>query len=258
MDLSKNRAAFLARLKNKKFRTDSGLFMAEGDKCVKDLMPAFELVELIVTKTKLPSLNISLNEEKIKIANPDLMKKISALTTPSDIIGIFKIPSDNSENLKLSNDTLYLFLDDIQDPGNMGTLIRTADWFGIRKVFISTGSADVYNPKTVQSTMGSLARVKVVRTDLEKVIEINNDIPIIGTMLEGKNIYTSNYPSSGIVIMGNEGKGISPNLQKHLTCALTIPPFDPSGAPDSLNVGVACGIVLAFMRKNQTGKTNGL
>lgn len=251
MQLSKGRISFLSKLTQKKHRLESGLFIAEGTKCVLDMIGAFEPIDILATDNwlKIHAGGLIPYQGIIKEATVSDLKKISGLSTPSEVIAIFRLP-ENPKTERLDNDSLYLFLDGIQDPGNMGTLIRTADWFGIRSVYLSEDCADAFGPKTVQATMGSLARIKIWRGDLTQIISENPDLPVIGTLLQGDNIYETKLPSSGIVVMGNEGKGISDELKKKVTFPVFIPPFFPASHPDSLNVGVACGITLAFLRRN--------
>ena len=252
MELSKTLAQQLAKLSHKKFREREGMFLAEGLKCVGDMLPSYNLVYLIVSpEFSNNRMAWEVDPEKILIAGSDLIKKISSLQSPPEVIGVFEIPSDKNDIPKINKTGLYLLIDGVQDPGNVGTLIRTADWFGITTVFLSEDSADIFNAKTIQATMGSLARVKTVRCDLERLINLNPDMPVIGTLLEGDSIYTSSTPQSGFVVMGSEGHGISEKIKQKISLPLYIPPYNKTSHPDSLNVGVACGIVLSFIRSNR-------
>ena len=177
------------------------------------------------------------------------MKKASQLKTAPQIIGVFYQPKYDIEEIDL-NEKLHLVLDGIQDPGNMGTIVRLADWFGIEHIFCSSDTADIYNSKTVQATMGAIARVKVHYVDLADFFKNNNNLPVFGTFLEGENIYQADLPKNGFIVMGNEGKGISFNVQKLITNKLFIPnyPADMSTS-ESLNVAVATAIVCSEFRR---------
>lgn len=250
MEISKTKANLFSGLSNKKMREKSGLFMAEGKKCVLDTLGAFELVNLVATEEWLErngKITGSLEQEKILTAREDVIKKISSLSTPSDVIAVFKIPQQTE--ISLSEDELYLFLDGIQDPGNLGTIIRTADWFGFDKVICSKNTVDVFNPKTIQSTMGSLKRVKIFYDDLEKLLIDGKTKRIYGTLLEGENIFKKKLDKSGVIIMGNEGNGISECLRRLISDPLFIPPYREESHAESLNVAIATAITLAQFRK---------
>ena len=256
MELSKNRAQILSTLANKKFRDKYGLFIAEGDKCVKELLGGFQLEYLISSPCweEANQIVCSNYNEKYFTAKKEVIGKISSLSTPPDVIGVFRIPENSSDKLKLSPDKLYLMLDDIQDPGNLGTIIRTADWFGINTIIASRGTADVYNPKTVQSTMGSLKRVHIIYGNLEDILDNNQNLMVYGTLLNGQSIYDAQLSESGIIIMGNEGKGIGEKIRKRITIPLLIPPFNNSEHAESLNVAIATGIILSCFRNNRLFK----
>ena len=173
------------------------------------------------------------------------------MNTPSEIIGIFEKPAPIEIIPTLEKNKLYLLLDEIQDPGNLGTIIRTCDWFGIYDIFASPNTVDVYSPKVVQATMGSLSRVKVHYLDLVKLLETNQDFKVIGTLLDGKPLYEEKNVKEAFLIMGNEGKGISEELKKYIDIPLTIPPVNPVNHPDSLNVSIATAIVLSHLTENK-------
>lgn len=226
--------------------------MAEGQKCVEDLLNAYEVVNILTTERWIlehPELrnysdHILIDNDMIGISH------ISTLTNPTEIIGIFKIPEYDEKPQKLDTGRFYLLLDEIQDPGNLGTIIRTCDWFGVYKIFASRNTADVYNPKVVQATMGSLSRVKVIYSDLDEIISKNPNFDVIGTLLEGKSLNECETGKGGLIIMGNEGRGISEILKKRITLPVTIPPANPLAHPDSLNVSIATAITLShFIRR---------
>lgn len=192
--------------------------------------------------------------KEVIIASPNEIKKATFLKTPPTIIAVFYQKKSNINKDDLKN-KLSLVLDGVQDPGNMGTIIRIADWFGIEHVFCSEDCADVYNPKTVQATMGSIARVSVVYTDLKKLLEELSDIPVYGTLLNGNNIYDEKLTENGLVIMGSEGKGISADIINYIDNKLYIPEY-PLGvrSSESLNVAVATSIICSEFRRRSLSK----
>jgi RNA methyltransferase, TrmH family len=242
--ISKNQIKIINSLQQKKFRKIHQQFFAEGKKVIQELLNSnFELIELFTTQesfSNVPKSQIN------TISDVDL-KKISALVTPNESLAIFKIPNENK--LKTENG-LTIALDDIRDPGNMGTIIRLADWFGVLQIVCSNETVDVYNPKVVQSTMGSLARVNVVYLNLNDYIKTCN-FPVYGTLLEGKNIYSEKLNRNAVVVLGNESNGISATIQELITQKITIPRFGTLQETESLNVATATAIVLSeFCRNN--------
>ena len=238
--MTQNELKQLQKLHLKKYRDELGLFVAEGDKCISELAGAFEMVHHL-TPANTPMKDI---------------ERLSSLRTPQGSIAVFRKP-DYGATLAVQPDTLYLALDDVQDPGNLGTIIRTADWFGIRDIICSTGTADCFSPKVVQATMGSLARVRVHYTNLpERLAALRAQqpaIPIYGTLLDGKNLYAADaIPDrrSGIIVMGNEGNGLSQAVRRMITHSLRIPSFPPDNpTAESLNVAIATAIILAEFRR---------
>ena len=174
------------------------------------------------------------------------MARISCLKTPPGILALVKIPVSAALNHALLKENFSLALDGVQDPGNMGTIIRTADWFGIEHIFCSEDSVDAYNPKVVQATMGSLARVKVHYADLATVLT-ESQLPTFGALLDGQNIYNTNFGGEGIIVMGNEGNGISAQIQDIISTPVTIP---QAGQAESLNVAMATAIFCSEVRRN--------
>lgn len=238
--LSKAQIKWVRQLQQKKFRDAEGVFVAEGAKCVNDLQEAFELV-LKVTPNNATSTEI---------------EQMSSLRTPQGDIAIFK---QRKEYLNAIAEDLFLALDGVQDPGNLGTIIRTCDWFGIHHIICSRETADCYNPKVVQATMGALARVHCHYVDnLAKVLAEYKaaGYPIYGTLLEGQNMYHKDSiltKERGIIVMGNEGNGISQEVRELVTHPLLIPSYPADGTTsESLNVSIATAIVLAEFRRNNT------
>lgn len=245
--LSKNKIKFIHSLELKKTRQETGCFVAEGNKLVNDTMRSFDCRLLVATASWLEGHSELKAEEIIEVSSEEI-KKASLLKTPQDVIAVYRIP-DYSINFECLAERLSIALDMVQDPGNMGTIIRLADWYGIENVFCSLGCADVYNPKTVQATMGALARVKVCYVDLKDLFE-KVKTPVYGTFLNGEDIYKSELTSHGIIVMGNEGKGISGNLEHYISKRLFIPNY-PQGreTTESLNVAVATAVVCAEFRR---------
>ena len=258
MGYSKAQLKIYRSLRQKKFRDELGLFLAEGPKCVDELRSAFRLEALIT------------EEEVGRVA----IEQLSSLRTPQGVIAVFHKPEPSTNEALTgltTNDVLtgeaglILALDGIQDPGNLGTIIRTCDWFGVRDIFCSLDTADCYSPKVVQATMGALARVRIHYVDLPQWLnaQINEQmvngqiVNVYGTLLDGRNMYeeqslTTNdqRPTTNIIVMGNEGNGISPAVRRLITHPLFIPSYPP-GEPtsESLNVAIATAIVLAEFRR---------
>lgn len=248
-ELSKTKAKELKGLYSKKERDLTGLFMAEGEKCVKDLLKAFPLEYLICSQEWLKS-NPELQREcstQLLVSDKRGLEIISTLSSVPEVVAIFKKPEAETETPKLSAYKLYLLLDEIQDPGNLGTIIRTCDWFGVYEIFASKTTVDVYSPKVVKSTMGSLSRVKVRYLDLERLIDSNKEVPVVGTLLEGIPLNDAKLERHGMILMGNEGKGISESLKSKINVPVTIPPINPIDHPDSLNVAIATAIILSHL-----------
>jgi TrmH family RNA methyltransferase len=247
--LSKSKIKLITSLLQKKFRDETGLFIAEGGKLVFDLSSSFRCSILIATVNWWSENEKIISDEYITVTEDEL-KKISNQKSPQGVMAIFEKPSNDFTMGDLTN-KLSLALDNVQDPGNLGTIIRVADWFGIANVFCSKNSADAYSPKTVQATMGALARVKIHYLDLPEFIKnCNNLLPIYGTFMDGENIYSKELTESGIIVMGNEGNGISEEIEKLITNRLLIPSY-PSNEPssESLNVSIATALVCGEFRR---------
>jgi RNA methyltransferase, TrmH family len=239
--LSKNQIKLITSLQQKKFRFANQLFFAEGIKVIQELLESnFELVQLY---TILDNFGGVSNDKK-EIIHESELKKISALSTPNTCLAVFKIPVEK----KIIESGLILALDSIRDPGNLGTILRLCDWFGIDQLICSKDAVDIYNPKVVQATMGSIARVNVNYIDLEWYIS-KTKTTVFGTFMDGENIYKSTLPHEGIIIMGNEANGISPNLEKLIKNKLTIPRFGTIQKTESLNVATATAIILSEFRR---------
>ncbi|MCM1152649.1 MAG: RNA methyltransferase [Muribaculum sp.] len=244
--LSKAKLGLYARLKTSKLRRKERLFTVEGTKCVEDTLTHFQLKALIATQDWLHCNDFVANvdADRIFIAHRADLAKISTLSSPPDVIAVYCLPDYPTLDKPLP-DAIYLMLDGIQDPGNLGTIIRTAHWFGIDHILASKHTVDAYNPKTIQSSMGSIAKVRISYCDLNAVAEMNPDIPVCCLDLNGQNIFDSHLPASAFLVMGNEGHGISDSLHQRAAHRYLIPAADPANHPDSLNVAIATAITLA-------------
>ncbi|MCL1933339.1 MAG: RNA methyltransferase [Candidatus Azobacteroides sp.] len=248
--LSKNKIKFIRSLEKKKYRNETACFLAEGNKSVTDLLPFFEC-ECLIAKTSWLAMQGDVRTNELILAEENDIEKVSLLKTPQDVLAVFRQPHRVLDNETIKNE-LSLVLDGIQDPGNLGTIIRLADWFGINRVICSPDTADVYNPKTVQATMGAIARVQVFYVSLPDWLNEIGDIPVYGTFLEGENIYTEPLSSSGLIVMGNEGKGISRPVENRITRKLYIPNYPPEAeSTESLNVAMATAVVCSEFRRRQ-------
>ena len=251
--ISKNKIKAIRQLENKKHRRETGLFVAEGPKVVSDLLETNELETVIATEEWLqehPTLHVN---ETITVTEEEL-RRVSFLQHPQRVMGIFKIPIQQTSSEQLCNiisRQLCLALDGVQDPGNLGTIIRIADWFGIETLVCSPDTVDAYSPKVIQATMGSIARVSLTYTNLSSLIDkLPTAVPIYGTELNGENIYHQELESRGLLVMGNEGNGISAPISSRLTHRLLIPNYPPGRkTADSLNVAIATALACAEFRR---------
>ena len=241
----------VASLATPKGRRENGLFVAEGTKCVLDTISSFNLSAVLATGNWIKEYgdNIKYPGLLYEVKRADIIE-MSSLSTPPDVIAVYRIPDE--ETCQPVPGELYLALDRIQDPGNLGTIIRISSWMGIKRIYCSTETVDVFNPKVVQATMGALSQVKIEYCDLVTLLAdaSKNEIPVYGTFLDGENIYTSRLTPGGIIVMGNEGKGISEDVSQEITRRLFIPPYPvDSEHVESLNVSVATAITVAEFRR---------
>ncbi len=240
--VSKNQIKLITSLQQKKYRVEHQLFIAEGVKVIQELLVSNIVLEhLFVTEAIFEKINLT---QKTLINEVD-MKRISALTSPSSCLAIFKIPKAS----KIEEKGLIVALDDIRDPGNLGTIIRLCDWFGVKQLVCSNATVDVFNPKVIQATMGSITRVNVSYVDLNEFVS-KTSLPVFGTFMDGKNIYKEVLPTDGILIFGNEANGISPTLEKSIKNRIAIPRFGDVQQTESLNVATATAICLSEFRRN--------
>lgn len=248
--LSKNQIKRIQSLARKKGRRDEGCFIAEGSKLVEDTCNAFDCDLLLATRRWLDA-HPHRTSHPVQEVTEQEMTKVSQLTTPTDVMAIYRIPCYRLDVEALRSE-LVLALDTVQDPGNLGTIVRLADWFGIRHIVCSPETADLYNPKVVQATMGALARVRLYYTPLVEFLQSMERATVYGTFLDGTDIYRSPLSPHGVIVMGNEGNGISPELEPYIGSRLYIPNY-PAGQPtsESLNVAVAAAITCAEFRRRQ-------
>lgn len=256
--LSKSRIQVIRSLKMKKYRDIRRQFLAEGSKLVVDLLQSgYPVTEIFALDDWLSKNRELVDKSSVpyNLVSERIMDQISALSTPSQVLAVATIPESRFNDSVVMNE-LVLALDDIRDPGNLGTIIRLADWFGIGTVFCSETTVDLYNPKTIQATMGSVARVNVIFGNLPAFLEkVSPDCPVYGTFLEGEPIYSAGLSKNGVIVIGNESAGISVQAGKWINRKLVIP-FYPQGRnkmgrPESLNASVAAAIACSeFRRRN--------
>ena len=245
--ISKNQIKFIRQLEQKKFRHREGLFVAEGTKVVGDRLKAGYIPHsLYATPDWIASHSVA---EATEVTDDELTR-LSFQQHPQQVLALFPIPEP--ADLSPLTSHLSLLLDGVQDPGNLGTIIRIADWFGISNIICSEDTVDAYNPKVVQATMGSIARVNIIYTNLLELFDgLPADFPVYGTLLDGENIYTQELTPHGLIIMGNEGNGISDAVRQRVNRRLLIPDFHNGDTADSLNVAIATAITCSEFRRRQ-------
>lgn len=238
--VGKNQIKQVRSLHQKKYRNQKNLFFVEGIKVVMELLNAgFVLEKLYATKANL-ALFYGHSVEEI---TAEELVKMSALRTPNGVLAVFQMPEKNS----VPTEDWVVALDDVRDPGNLGTIIRLCDWYGIKNMVCSSNTVDCFNPKVLQATMGSIARVSVHYTELSTYLK-DAKLPIYGTFIQGKSVYEMAWPTSGILVMGNEAHGISPEISALVTKQISIPQYGEQSA-ESLNVSTATGILLNELRR---------
>ena len=243
--ISKNQIKFIKQLELKKYRQREGLFVAEGPKVVGDLMTRYRPTAVYATDDYTPPCAA----EVLRISDDEL-RKVSFLQHPQQVVALFPLPSHQMLPPSASTTELTLALDGVQDPGNLGTIIRIADWFGINRIVCSEETADAWNPKVVQATMGSIARVDISYTDLAAWIDQQPEgTPVYGTLLDGDDIYAQELSEGGVIIMGNEGKGLTEKVRRRVTRRLLIPSYRKDDTAESLNVAIATAIVCSEFRR---------
>jgi len=255
--ITKRKIQYIRSLSLKKNRDADGVFLAEGRKLVADLLPHFRCQYIAATAEWYEAnrhFTPLLPPEADTVTESEL-QRLSLQQTPQQVIAVMQQRHESVQLAGISSRELCLMLDGVQNPGNLGTIVRLADWFGIRHIFCSPACADIYSPKTVQATMGALARVNLHYLALAPVLQALSPtagIPIYGTFLDGETLYGTQLSCHGIIIMGNEGRGISPDIVPYITRRLHIPSYPPGSATsESLNVAVATAIVCAEFRRSQ-------
>ena len=271
--ISKALIKLVRSLEHKKGREKEHLFVAEGSKTVTELCRTFTVERLAATdewyaQHRQTMHSDALNSASAVVVTADELRRLSLLQHPQDVVALFRLPSDDNGTADIdaaqtvnidATKSLVLALDGVQDPGNVGTIIRTADWFGVRNIVCSADCADAFAPKVVQSTMGSLAHVHIIYTDLRSYLSKQPaGTPIYGTLLDGDDIYGQALSDNGIIVMGNEGNGISADIRQIVNRRLLIPRYEKGnvgngdegiGSAESLNVAIATAVVLAEFRR---------
>ncbi len=252
MELTNALRKTVGALDSARIRRQEGLFKAEGTKCVLETLPYFSVAYFFATDRWLSANGSEIKTICSKVTKVTLkdIARMSSMSCPPEVIAVYHIPHcDFSPDML--HGKLSLALDTIQDPGNLGTILRTADWMGVEHVVCSHSTVDVYNPKVVQSTMGGIARVRVHYADLSEVLSFaSREMPVIGTFLDGENIYSAALPHEAVIVVGNEGRGISGDVSRCVNLRVSIPPFPPHRLTvESLNAAMATGIVLAEFRR---------
>lgn|SRR5690606_1106110 len=248
---SKSEISFIKSLHQKKYREQHGLFIVEGTKMVNELLTSgFSLYAIYALETYLPSLQISAKlPENIKIAavTESELHKMSAQRSPNKVLAVAYLPQDavEDDSEQWRPGAMWMALDKLQDPGNMGTIIRIADWFGMAGVIASEDSVEFFNPKVVQASMGSIFRVKLQQRDLVQTFR-EADVPVYGALLNGESLYETGFRTPGILLLGNESQGITPQLKPYITHPVTIPAF---GRAESLNVATAAAVICSEIRR---------
>ncbi len=241
--LTTHKIKVLQSLDKKKFRQKYNLFLVEGNKIIRELENSdFEVQEIFSTNSQ----EISLKHTPIHTIEERELKKLSFLQHPKDSVAVCKLKEQNL----IQGSKIQVVLDGVQDPGNLGTIIRLADWFGIEQIICSEDTVDFYNPKVIQASMGSFARVNLYYTDLISFLETSK-IPVLGTDMEGENLYKTQFPEYFYLILGNEGNGIRPNVKKLISKNISIPRFGTQQSTESLNVSMATGIILGHIFSQQ-------
>ncbi len=247
--LEKNLIKLIRSLEQKKYRKRTSLFVAEGPKTVVDLMSRIKPKVILATHEWICPATKNEPERFITVTEGEL-SKASFLQHPQQVMGLFPIKQEPKVNELSPQQKLILALDGVQDPGNLGTIIRIADWFGVDTVACSYDTVDAYNPKAVQATMGSIARVNVLYTDLAQLFDRYAGVaPVYGTSLDGDSIYEAKLCNHGFIVMGNEGNGISMPIRQRISKKLLIPSFGNNETVESLNVAIATAITCSEFRR---------
>lgn len=255
--LSKTKENMIKTLQQRRIRQRLGLFVVEGVKMVTEICENSNVDAVVSTERWLREnkwLHDAVPEDKLYACTEEQMTRMSSFAKPSPLLAVLRGHCNevDARDIKIDDGKLYLVLDEIQDPGNLGTILRTAEWFGIYEVFLSRGCAEIYNPKVIQSTMGTLMRIETKYCDIAELLRIHKEMTVYGTLLDGESIYEADLSANGFIIMGNEGHGISSEMRELIAVGLCIPAYGKGTHPESLNVSVSTGIVLSEFRKKHT------
>jgi len=246
--LPKSQLQFIKSLHQKKFRKEHSLFIVEGIKSITEFLHSDYVIHGIYSTSKLePKIDIFPKKIKHTVISEKELSSISALKTPQGVLALVEIPSQKPFTEDELRGNFSIVIDTVQDPGNLGTIIRTADWFGIKHIICSVDTVEVFNPKVVQATMGSLAHIKILYIDLNDFLA-KTKMPIYAALLNGASIYETNFGHEGLLLLGNEGNGITHELLKHQTIGVTIPSF---GHAESLNVAISAAIFCSEFRRSR-------
>jgi len=244
--LTKAKIKLIKSLHEKKYRNEYGLFLVEGEKSVKELLKSdFKIEHILATKDFYEANSKDFRDFPCDIVEKEEIEKVSGLESNDSVLAV--VFQKENISFEINDDEIVLALDDIRDPGNLGTIIRIADWYGIKKILASESTVDQYNNKTISATKGSFTRVQIFYTDLEKYLK-DVKVPVLGTFMKGENVHNLNFPKRGILLMGNESNGISKEIEKYVTSKITIPSF---GEAESLNVGIATAVVVDNWRRSE-------
>ncbi|MFO0865058.1 MAG: RNA methyltransferase [Gemmataceae bacterium] len=247
--LSKSQIRFVKALHQKKHRKEQGLFLVEGSKSIAEFAQSKYWIHSIYhTCEAVLKLGDAPQNPKLQEITHDELRKISTLSTPNDAVAIFHIPETTHIRPESLKGRFVLVLDGVQDPGNLGTIIRTADWFGFTEILCSPDTVEAYSPKVVQASMGSLSRMNVHYEHLEGILG-DSTMPVFGALLDGKSIYDAPFGGEGFIVLGNEGSGISETVKSLITTAVTIPRF---GKAESLNVAISAAIICSELKRDRT------
>ncbi len=250
MELTNNLRKLVSSLDERKHRKSNGLFKVEGTKCVGDTLESFSVFAIFATSRWIDTHQDTAHryrEYMCQVSERDL-ERMSSLKTPQGVIAVYEVPVYDIREVRFSG-RLTMALDGVQDPGNLGTIIRTADWFGITDILCSEHTADIWNPKVVQATMGAISRVRLHYGNLLDMLK-DCKVKVYGTFLEGQNIYGADLESEGVIVMGNEGNGICDAIREVVTDKLYVPSFGTAGkSSESLNVAVATAITMSEFRR---------
>lgn len=246
--LSKSQISFVNALHQKKHRKEHGLFIAEGSKSIVEFTQSDYCIDTIFhTPEASPKLGKLSHKIKLQEVTEPELKKISTLTTPHDALALIHIPKRTETEQESFKGKFVIVLDGVQDPGNLGTIIRTADWFGLTQIVCSPDTVDAYNPKVVQASMGSLSRISIFYEDLASLFS-SASMPVWGAMLDGQSLYEVEFGDEGYIVLGNEGNGISEKVKEFVKTAITIPRF---GKAESLNVAISAAIICSELKRNR-------